>query len=193
MRRSIRKLEVCELPKSFEGIAIQHGKKRIMPVQKPGNSKQDYGTPESFIRAVTNRFGNIDVDLAATYENTKAPVWLTPEKDSLTFDWMKFDQGSRFPGARCWLNPPFAHITPWAQKCKEEAARGAHILFLTPASVGSEWFAKHVWGHAKVYALRPRLVFVGETTPYPKDLILSYFRPNAGEHFELWKWNASQV
>ena len=57
---------------------------------------------------------------------------------------------------------------------------------LVPASVGSCWFADHVFGKALVLPLRPRLVFVGETHPYPKDLMALAWEGYAG--FELWKW-----
>jgi hypothetical protein len=33
--------------------------KRKMPEQKPGRSKQDYGTPWDFIKAVEARFGKL--------------------------------------------------------------------------------------------------------------------------------------
>lgn len=44
------------------------------PIQKPGRSKQDYGTPWEFIRAVERRWGKLHVDLAAHSENAKGFV-----------------------------------------------------------------------------------------------------------------------
>jgi hypothetical protein len=46
-------------------------------------SKQDYGTPWPLIRAIEQRWGNLTIDLAATRENAKCGVFITPEEDSL--------------------------------------------------------------------------------------------------------------
>ena len=142
-----------------------------------GSSKQDYETPSNFMAAVEARFGPIQYDLAASVENTKAESFFTEEDDSLGLSW-SLSHGN------LWLNPPFDDIKPWAKKCAEESKEGAKILFLTPASIGSEWFAEYVYPFAGVIGLRPRLCFDGKN-PYPKDCILSVY----GERgFELWKW-----
>lgn len=173
---------------------------RVVPAQRPGRSKQDYETPSDFIAAVERRFGPIAVDLAATADNAKAALYFGPKEDSLRTDWTtdaSYCQGENvWPRYRlissldCWLNPPFGKIGPWAAKCAGSAPafrdRGGRIFLLTPASVGAEWFAEHVHGRALVLALRPRLTFVGETDPYPKDCVLSVFGAQPG--FELWRW-----
>lgn len=154
-----------------------------MPAQRPGTSKQDYGTPPEFIAAVERRFGRLHVDLAARADNAKAPLWITPQEDSLSVAWAQ-----RFPGHLAWLNPEFANIDPWAEKCaKEGGVRRLRVLLLTPASVGTEWFAEHVHGRAIVLGLRPRLTFEGCEDPYPKDCILSCFGLGVSG-FDLWRW-----
>lgn len=155
---------------------------RVMPMQKPGRSKQDYGTPRALIKAVEKRFGALAWDLAATAENAKAPEFLTEEEDSLGIAWHALE-----PSGLLWLNPPFARIEPWAAKCAAEMRKGARILFLTPASVGSNWFIDHVLPNASVYALAPRLTFEGCSDPYPKDCILSVF-DNSFIGFHAWRW-----
>jgi phage N-6-adenine-methyltransferase len=127
--------------------------------------------------AVVARFGPIDVDLAASEHNTKATTFISEATNSLSVSWVI--------SGRLWLNPPFDNITPWAMKCAEESRKGASILFLTPASIGSEWFANYVFPFARVLALRPRLSFDGKN-PYPKDCILSVYPGGPG--LELWKW-----
>jgi phage N-6-adenine-methyltransferase len=157
----------------------------VHPIQKPGKSKQDYGTPLGLIDAVEARFGALEVDLAATRENAIASIFVTPADDSLSLDWVE-----RFGGKHCWLNPPFGNIAPWAEKCVDFSRRSpsGRIYLLTPASVGSNWYANHVDGKAYVIALQGRLTFVGETTPYPKDCILSLFGSRIHGN-EVWKWN----
>lgn len=143
-------------------------------------SKQDYATPWELIHALERRFGKFTIDLAANAENAKAPVWFNIEQDSLAQNW------SAISGNQ-WLNPPFKHIPPWAQKCNAEQCQGAKIFLLTPASVGSNWWDDYV--HQKAYVLfpRPRIQFVGATDPYPKDCAIScYFYGMSG--YETWRW-----
>lgn len=171
-------------------ITFDHSARRTMPKQKPGNSKQDFGTPWEFIEAVEERFGKLSYDLAASKKNTKAPAFLTQQADSLSIDWHTLTNGWM------WLNPPFAHIDPWARKCAREKRKGARIIFLTPASVGSNWFAKHVHGKALVIPVSPRLTFegqppnpkTGKVDPYPKDCMISVFAKDIPPGFQLWRW-----
>lgn len=144
-----------------------------------GASRQDYATPPDFMAAVTKRFGEIDVDLAASRENAKAFRFITEDMDSLQEPWHNH-------GGLLWLNPPFDDIAPWAAKCASEAELGARILFLTPASVGANWFAQHVHGRAHVIALNGRMSFDGKA-PYPKDCILSVFGFGVNG-FSVWRW-----
>jgi phage N-6-adenine-methyltransferase len=167
---------------------------RVMPAQKPGRSIQNYGTPPEFILAVKRRFRikDFEYDLAAEAENTKAEYFYDEEEDSLKQHWETLV-------GPLWLNPPFGHIEPWAEKCKiSTRTRGRAIYFLTPASVGASWFARHVWrdcNHAGVLALEGRLSFDGKA-PYPKDCCLTVFRAGLSlkqfgfdhERFDVWDW-----
>lgn len=163
------------------------GKTSKMPRQKPGESKQDYGTDPEFIKAVLERYGDFVCDLAASPSNAVCERYITEEMDSLSIEWASSNDGVM------WLNPPFSKIGPWAKKCAEESSRmtkNSKILFLTPASVGANWFAEYVFPFSHVFSLQPRLTFVGETDPYPKDLILSVygervFPPGA---MSFWRW-----
>jgi phage N-6-adenine-methyltransferase len=154
------------------------------PVQKPrGESRQDYGTPLEFIVAVEKRFGELATDLACTKENAKAPdgFYFDRGVDSLSRVWSGLE-------GNLWLNPPFADIDPWAEKLARECRhRLGFSLFLTPASIGSNWFANHVSGKAVVLGLSPRMAFEGTTDPYPKDLMLSVFGFGLSG-FSTWRW-----
>lgn len=144
-----------------------------MPKQKPpGRSKQDYATPQSFIDALAVRYGGPCLfDLAASHSNAKAPFFFTEEDDALSKDWTKLGDHPSLGGKGfVFLNPPFARIEPWACKLANECARLPRWTnMLVPASVGSNWFQQNVHGKLRFEPI-PRLTFVGETTPYPKDL-----------------------
>lgn len=160
---------------------------RTMPRQRPGESEQIVCTPRDFLDAVEGRFGPIGLDLAANGDNHVCPLWLGPGsplqggEDSLaeTVSWA--GRSLR------WLNCEFGNIAPWAAKCAAERHH-AFVALLTPASVGSVWFAEHVHGKALVLAIRPRLTFVSHQQVYPKDLLLSLYGPLVCPGFDLWKW-----
>lgn len=167
---------------------LEEDQRRRMPRQDRSQSKQDYMTPREFLDAVERRFGPLVLDLAADETTHVTPRWYGPGgvvPDALAVDWSRADMK---PTGPLWLNPPFANIAPWAERCKIHGRRGATILFLTPASVSSEWFAQHVHGEALVLPIRPRLKFGGMGESYPKDLMLSVFGPYVAPGFKLWKW-----
>ncbi len=155
-----------------------------MPRQKPGSSNQDVGTPPALLEAVIARFGPIAYDMAADRSNHVVRLWCGPGtcwEDGLEAPWSKIVHGGW-----AWVNPPFGELVRWSAKCAAEHELGARILLLAPAAVGSEWFARNVEGRAYVYALRPRVTFVGHTAPYPKDLLLCAYDLATG--FRSWRW-----
>lgn len=159
-------------------------KTRKMPAQKPHRSEQKVGTPWEFIEACEKRFGKIVLDIATTPKLAKADRFFTPEDDAFTKKWYGH-------GGVGYLNPEFGNIRPWAERMAKITPklveRGELNLLLVPASVGSHWFADHVWDKALVLCMRPRLKFIGHTTHFPKDLILCVYGEEPG--IELWEWN----
>jgi hypothetical protein len=123
--------------------------------------------------------------------------------DSLKFLWAELSDTYRAPGpgqlgdpshaGLLWLNPEYSAIEPWAKKCALEAARGANIVMLTPASVGANWFRDHVAGRADVSLLNGRITFVGSTAGYPKDLMVSHFHRHAGGGMCIWDWRSGNI
>lgn len=176
---------------------IVHPERRRMPAQKPGRSKQDYATPRDFLDAVRAKFGvrAWAWDLAATRDNcvTESANYFGPDqlpsvwRDALVADWAKLK-------GDLWLNPPYADIAPWAAKCAGDGAwrirlklSSTRIFFLVPAAVGSNWWANHVDGKARVVFPRPRLSFDGKA-PYPKDVSLIVYGEKPG--YETWRWRS---
>jgi phage N-6-adenine-methyltransferase len=158
----------------------------VMPKQKPGRSKQDYGTPKEFLQAVKTRLHihEFSGDLAASEDNKVAAYCITEEMDSLNplITW------NPKAGQWAWLNPPFSDITPWVRKASLEAMKGAHICMLVPASVGANWWREYVEPYAYQSYLNGRLTFVGCEDPYPKDLALLLYTPWGFTGHEIWNW-----
>lgn len=165
----------------------------MQPAQKPHRSKQDYATPNNFIKAVMARLDIIEFafDFAADADNTKGAGFWTEEQDALSMsvdDWVGV-----LRGGWGWLNPPFTKIGPWAKRCMETGRAGGNVAFLVPASVGSNWFRDYVDGQARVLLLNGRLAFMPDkpTWLYPKDCILALYGPHveaAQLGYEVWTW-----
>jgi hypothetical protein len=164
-------------------------------LQKPHESRQDYQTPPELINAVEARFGELTWDLAASPNNAqvRAPYYFTDApggQSALDADWSLFGRDDLL-----WLNPPFGSIQHvWAPLVARWSKRlpWLHIVMLTPAAIGSEWFREHVHGKATVLALNPRLTFVGETMTYPKDCMLSCFGYGVAG-FDVWRWQPTRA
>ena len=181
------------------------------------NNKQDYATPADFMAAMTARFGPIAFDLAAHAGNAKSPNYFAPvtgREGPLPFDPKAYGMDAfdhswsdlscnrfRNDGRKglLWLNCEFNDIPRWVTRVKEEAEKGADILSLTPASVGSVWFDELVAPSANVYLLRPRISFIpGE--PYNKDCMLAHFKDprdvSDDETFPFictWNWKRDEI
>lgn len=158
-----------------------------MPRQKPGTSKQDYGTPPAFIAAVLARLRNKSFifDFAADYTNNKAAKYWTQTDNALAYQ--ADEWAAKVRGGWGWLNPPFGDIAPWARKCAEAEDAGAHIAFLVPASIGANWFSDYIHQRALVLALNGRLDFIPGKL-YPKDCMLCLFGPTVSPGFDVWCW-----
>jgi phage N-6-adenine-methyltransferase len=160
-----------------------------MPRQKPGKSRQDYGTPPAFIDAVCRylSISSFQIDLAASEENAIAEMYYTEKDDALCTEltWA-------MPGWS-WLNPPFANITPWVERAEGEARlAGAKIAMLIPASVGANWWRDFVHDKCLVLCLNGRIQFVGTSDPYPKDCALLIYAPEIAVGYDVWQWKQQQ-
>jgi hypothetical protein len=161
---------------------------RKMPKQKPHRSEQAVGTPREFLGAVVERLGPIRLDLAANKRNRVCRRWIGPGS-SIGQDFFAMPGRVLNHRGLWWLNPPYTNIGKWAKRCAELVrvlGAGYKIAFLVPASVGSNWFAKHVHGKALVLFVSPRLKFVGHAHAYPKDLMLVVYGERPG--IRLWRW-----
>lgn len=159
---------------------------RQIPAQKPGRSKQNYGTPPELLTAIKKRLNISDfsIDLAADDQNNIAPFYYTEQRSALDKDATWYTQGGW-----AWCNPPYSNIEPWVAKAVTESYdKGANIVMLVPASVGANWWARYVDPFAYVTFLNGRLTFVGATDPYPKDCALLLYTAWGFTGTSVWSW-----
>ena len=154
------------------------------PRQKPGRSKQDYGTPPEFLAAVKAylRIEDFTMDLAADAENRVTQGYYDRHDDSLAKAWPARGWS--------WLNPPYARIGPWVQKAYRTSQLGAKTAVLIPAGVGSIWWREWVHHKCRVLFVSPRLTFVGCEDPYPKDCALLLYGRDLG--YDVWTWKTQR-
>jgi hypothetical protein len=182
-----------------------------------GNAKSP-----NYFAPVTGREGPLPRDPAAfgmdsfdhSWAELSCKTFLNPHHEEMvdvtvpTVDWIGPSQAvgyttrtkekvSRPRKGLLWLNCEFNDIPRWTKRVKEESEKGANILSLTPASVGSVWFDELVAPFADVYLLRPRIPFIpGE--PYNKDCMLSHFvspsdRDEGFPSICTWNWKADEI
>lgn len=108
-------------------------------------------TPDDFFALVKKEFGEFDLDVCATREDTKADKWI--EEDSLNKEWKGL----------CWMNPPLYEsrgILPWIKKAYETGRiRGNIVVCLLPAFVDRGWFHEYVLFASEIRFIRGRLKF----------------------------------
>lgn len=172
-----------------------------MPGQNRHVSEQSVGTPPEFVAAAARKLhiAGFSFDLAADEQNTKVSwrgnqkTWFDVQDNALVQDWRTAAlRHCPFLAQQPWnwLNPPFANIAPWAEKCLAESERGVCTAMLVPASTGTNWWNDFVWGYAYVLALRSRIQFIGHTDAYPKDLALILYTPTGYNGMDTWDWLA---
>lgn len=119
-------------------------------------------TPRAFFDELDAEF-HFTVDVAARPENALCSRYFTPEDDGLKQDWT---------GERCWMNPPYSFIEPWARKAADERATTVALL---PARTDLRWFHEYVMAvGAEVRFVRGRLRF-GQSTgnaPFPSMVVI---------------------
>jgi phage N-6-adenine-methyltransferase len=157
------------------------------------DSIQDRATPQILVDQIAKQFGvEFILDLAASEENKKAANFISKFQNSLQSNWKarleECDVDDVIPNRCAWLNPEFAQVTPWMEKCKIESAKGCKIISLTLSSLGSNWYRDHVEGRALSLILRDRVTFDGCKDPFPKELALSLWGFGfSGLGFWSWK------
>lgn len=115
-----------------------------------GNGRH-WATPWDVYDALDAEF-HFTLDPCATEETAKCDLYYTEAEDGLLQDWS---------GERVFMNPPYgAEIYAWTQKARLEAANGALVVGLLPASSDLAWWHDDVVDHAEARYYRGRVRFL---------------------------------
>jgi site-specific DNA-methyltransferase (adenine-specific) len=116
-----------------------------------GNGRE-WATPPEIFDPLHAEF-QFTLDPCATVINTKVPTnYYTEADNGLELPWT---------GERVFMNPPYGReIYAWTRKARLEAADGALVVGLLPASTDLQWWHDDVVGIAEVRYIRGRVRFL---------------------------------
>jgi phage N-6-adenine-methyltransferase len=111
---------------------------------------RDWATPPEVFGPLNDEF-QFTLDPCATAENAKCAKFYTEADDGLSKIWS---------GERVFMNPPYGReIYAWTKKAKAEAASGALVVGLLPASCDLAWWHDDVIGN-EIRFIRGRVRFL---------------------------------
>lgn len=116
---------------------------------------QDWATPQSFIEWLQIKFNmRFDLDVCATDQTAKVPMYYTPEDDAFQRDWV----------GHCWMNPPYDNQREWLEYADLsvhhplETARS--VWCLIPARTDTKLFHDFIAKRAHtIYLIKGRINF----------------------------------
>jgi phage N-6-adenine-methyltransferase len=121
-------------------------------------------TPQPFFDVWNKKF-NFDLDVCATNENAKCPLYYTKEKDGLSNRW----------AGTVWMNPPYGkEISKWMKKAYESARDGdATVVCLVPARTDTAWWHDYAM-KGDITFIRGRLKFgnAKNSAPFPSAVVV---------------------
>lgn len=153
-------------------------------------ASDEWATPKAFFDSLSTEF-DFCVDLAATRENRKCPLYVGPDNQlgGNWRDYLTFPVNALLTGlsddAAAWMNPPYSQCRAFMAKAAADAKAGCTIVALVPSRTDTRWWHEHVWNAAtrgyragvEVRFIKGRLKF-GEgknSAPFPSVVVI--FRP----------------
>lgn len=130
------------------------------------SKEEKWATPQDFFDKLNEEF-HFTLDVAASPDNAKCPVYFTEEQDGLAQSW---------EGYTVWCNPPYCRKTGlWVKKAYEEHQRtGCTVVMLLPSRTDVKWFHDYILGKAEIRFIKGRLKFGGSknSAPFPSIVVI---------------------
>ena len=130
------------------------------------SQKHDWETPHELFKGLHAEFG-FELDVCATHENAKCPVFFSREQDGLLQAWRGV----------CWMNPPYGNaIGDWMAKAYVSSLQGATVVCLVPARTDTQWWHDFAMrGEVRLVQGRLRFRHAQYSAPFPSAIVI--FRP----------------
>jgi len=130
------------------------------------SKSSEWTTPQDFYEEL-NKVYNFTLDPCATKESAKCEKYFTPEDDGLNQDWT---------GHTVFMNPPYGRsIKLWIKKAWEASRKGGTtVVCLIPARTDTRYWHDYCMKAHRVYFVKGRLKFGGETNsaPFPSAVVV---------------------
>jgi site-specific DNA-methyltransferase (adenine-specific) len=128
-----------------------------------------------------NSIYHFTLDPAATKENALCEKFYDEVVDGLSYSWQ---------GEVVFVNPPYGRKfnKKWAQKIAEEG-RHTTVVALVASRTGSKWFQDNIVYADKLYFLRGRLKFGGESNSAPFDSVIAVWDGSGEVSIEFCEWS----
>lgn len=110
----------------------------------PESKKDNWNTPWHAVRDAEALLGQSFMQDACACDKAtaKAPMFITPEQDSLKTEWIV---------GPVWCNPPFSRKTEFLQRAHEQAIKHSIIVcMMLPYEPCTKWWREHVSGKASI-------------------------------------------
>lgn len=126
----------------------------------------EWETPQVLFDSLNIIWGQFDIDVCATKNNTKCRRFYTKKQDGLSKPW----------SGKVWMNPPYGReIGKWMRKAWISATHGdaSVVVCLVPARTDTAWWHNYAM-KGKVTFLRGRLKFNGHknSAPFPSAVVV---------------------
>ena len=132
---------------------------------KFAHTRQNWETPDSVFVPLNDEF-HFTLDVCASADNTKCPVWFEEKDNALLQKWTGV----------CWMNPPFGTQKDWVKKAVESAQQGATVVCLLPARTNTNWWHDYCLRYGEIRYVRGRPIFKGAKYGLPQPLVIVIFR-----------------
>lgn len=153
---------------------------------------QFWETPTELISTLEENQGvKFTIDLSATKENKKAPLWVGPGS-SIAEDLLAWNPP--FNTHEAWLNPPYENLAPWAEWVARNSPNFTSISVLVPGDFSTKWWETFYKSANVSLLLTPRVGFVNPDTGKPvqgnpkPNTLFCYWRDGTRQETMLYRW-----
>ena len=129
------------------------------------SNSDEWETPQKLFDELNREF-NFDLDVCATSDNHKCPVYFTKEDNGLSKNW---------GGYRVWLNPPYSEIDKWVEKAYRETRNdNTVVVMLIPSRTDTRYFHNYIYQRTEIRFVKGRLHFNDSKggAPFPSMIVV---------------------
>lgn len=129
------------------------------------SNSDEWATPQALFDELNAEF-HFDIDVCATSDNHKCPIYFTKADNGLSKNW---------GGYRVWLNPPYSEIDKWVEKAYRETRNdNTVVVMLIPSRTDTRYFHNYIYQRTEIRFVKGRLHFNDSkgNAPFPSMIVV---------------------